>query len=100
MDQHDIRRAIARLTPGQALTLARQARAELDRREARRRHSNPGRICLEVNFRNIFRKPQAKRRATPVPRPPDRPEIALKSTLRRGVPGRPECHPGGDPGGV
>ena len=29
MDQHDIRRAIARLTPGQALTLARQARAEL-----------------------------------------------------------------------
>jgi len=43
MDQHDIRRAIARLTPGQALTLARQARAELDRREARRRHSNPGR---------------------------------------------------------
>lgn len=81
MDQHDIRRAIARLTPGQALTLARQARAELDRREARRRHSNPGRICLEVNFRNIFRKSQAKRRATPVPRPPDTPSNTPILTL-------------------
>lgn len=35
MNETDIRRAIARLTPGQALTLAMQARAELARREAR-----------------------------------------------------------------
>ena len=35
MNQNDIRRAIARLTPGQALTLARQAKAELERRQAR-----------------------------------------------------------------
>lgn len=43
MDQHDIRRAIAHLTPGQALTLARQAWAELARREASRRHPSRGR---------------------------------------------------------
>ncbi len=43
MDQHDIRRAIARLTPGQALTLARQARAELARRETPRPAQPPER---------------------------------------------------------